>query len=472
MEKLISSIPNKKPKKQKKSNKFKILIPFANCLNGNQILKKNNDSQSNSKSITRAKSFISNKSKLTNKIPSQQKCISFISSKNSSSLFLDHTFVASKNMVLSQLQSQNLFAQNKNNIKKDTDQNSNFMQAEFNVKSFLKDLKKTYELNMDIISKFYNKDQKILSLIQSINQKISNKDKIYEKIEKVKGAMTIGKQIQSECIRKTAENEESYKEQITLSLDKISMKDEYIVILLKKLRELEIYSKRKSAILGSGFEKHKNFRIAEFVDFSTKYNKQKHNTCSEINNIKKNIFDIKKENKFYKKEQKLPQKENNNKNLSEDNKKIQKTIKYYKKNISNLNSRIQIIKNSLQQISKKNFLLNINPKLKELIKDETENNDKNKIQKNNNNNKPKNPNSNNKNVYFGKKNLIHDISASIDLTTMNNDMTKRLESFIDLSIILNDNKNNDISGIMDTTTHGNIIVKKVNFGNISKISNV
>ena len=247
------------------------------------------------------------------------------------------------------------------------------------------------------------------------------------------------------------------------------MKDEYVVILLKKLKELEIYTKRKSAIKGSGFEKHKNFRVAEFVDFSTKFTKQKTNISSEINTIKKNIFDIKKENKFYKKEESLNKKRKSSKNLSEDDKKINKTIKYYKKNISNLNSRIQIMKNSLKQISKKNFLLNVSSKLKELEDDEIEIKEKGTVEKNINDNAK---NQNNKNTYFGKKNLIHNISASIDLTTMNNDMTRRLESFIDLSIVLNDNKNNDISNIMDTTTHGNIIVKKANFGNISKISKV
>ena len=466
MEKFKPSIPNKK---SKKFNKLKILTPFVDCLNGNQFSKKNNDTQPNSKSSTRAKSLITNKTKFINKTPSQQKYISFISSKNSSSLFLDHTFVTSKNMVLSQLQSQNLFAQN--NIKRSSltkSKTNNFMQPEFSIKTFLKDLKKTYELNMDIISNFYNKDKQILSLIQKINQKISNKKEIYEKIEKIKGTMIIEKQIQSESIRKTAENEESFKEQINLSLDKISMKDEYIIILLKKLKELEIYSKRKSAIIGSGFEKHKNFTVAEFVDVSTKCNRQKNNICTEINTIKKNIFDIKKENKFYKNEENLIKKKNSNKNLSEDNKKIQKTIKYYKNNISNLNSRIQIIKNSLKQISKKNFLLNVTPKLKELIDDEIDKTEKNKVEKKTN---EISKNINSKNQYFGKRNLIHNISASIDLTTMNNDMTKRLESFIDLSVILNDNKNNDISNIIDTTTHGNIVVKKANFGNISKISN-
>jgi len=53
------------------------------------------------------------------------------------------------------------------------------------------------------------------------------------------------------------------------------MKDEYIIILMKKLKELEIYSKRKSSIVGRGFEKHKDFRVADFIDYNTNYLQQK-----------------------------------------------------------------------------------------------------------------------------------------------------------------------------------------------------
>ncbi len=116
-----------------------------------------------------------------------------------------------------------------------------------------------------------------------------------------------------------------------------------------------------------------------------------------------------------------------------------------------------LIKNTLQQISKKYFFIKVSPKLQELINNDEDN-------KNNNKNKI-----NNKNKNYLKKSLISNISASIDLTNMNNDMTKRLESFIDLSVILNDNKNNDITNIFDTISHGNVVLKKADFGKVSKI---
>jgi len=81
------------------------------------------------------------------------------------------------------------------------------------------------------------------------------------------------------------------------------------------------------------------------------------------------------------------------------------------------------------QISKKYFFIKVSPKLKELIENDEEDN-KSTI------------NYKNKRRNIGNRSLINNISASIDLTNMNNDMTKRLESFIDLSIILNNNLKN------------------------------
>ena len=270
-------------------------------------------------------------------------------------------------------------------------------------------------------------------------------------MEKVKGIMIIEKQIQSEHIRKIGENEEYFKEQINLSLDKLSMKDEYLIILMKKLKELEIYSKRKSSIFGSGFEKHRNFKVSEFIDFNTKFLQQKKLFLSEIETTKNNINKIKKENFNIKDEYEII------KNKNYKNKNIQKYIKYYNYNCDIISSRIKLLKNALSQISKKCFFIRVSPKFKELIECEEEEDNKNTI---NNINKKRN---------VPKRSLISNVSASIDLTNINNDMTKRLESFIDLSIILNDNKNNDITNIFDTITHGNIIVKKADFGKVSKI---
>ena len=444
--------------KTKKSNfnifKKNIISPFTACLNPNG----NSSKMSSINSITKLKIKSKKANKSSLQFPKNSNYMSLISSKNTSSLFIDHTFLASKNMVLSKLRDKNLFLiNNNNNNSNKTNEKKELCKRDdqdINIKAYLKDLKKTFDLNVEIITKLCNKDKKIIEIINQINKKIKYKEEMQEKIEKIKGVMIIEKQIQSEHIRKIGENEECFKEQINLSLDKLTMKDEYIIILMKKLKELEIYSKRKSSVVGSGFEKYKDFRVADFIDYNTKYLQQKNLFLSEIETSKNNIQRMKSENNNIKEEQeKLNINKNNNKHKEE---KLQKYIKYYDYNCDIISSRIKLLKNIFKQISKKYFFIKVSPKLKELIENDEEEN-KNTI---NNKNKRRN---------FGNRSLINNISASIDLTNMNNDMTKRLESFIDLSIILNDNKNNDITNIFDTISHGNIILKKADFGKVSKI---
>ena len=308
---------------------------------------------------------------------------------------------------------------------------------------------------MDIINKIYDKNKDIRELIIKVKNKIKNKEDIEKKIEKIKSVMIIEKQIQSEYIRKKGENEKFNNEQINLNLDKITMKEEYIIVLMKKLRELEIFSKRKSSIPGSGFHRYKNFKIADFVDINTKYFYQKNLLFNEIKNIKNNIKKIKIENNNIKNKQEKMQKLSKFK--KEEN--IKKFEKYYNYGINMIEYKIKILKNIMNRISEKYIYIKISPKLKSILERKDDN--ENIFEININTNK----NYKNKN----KRSLMNSISASIDLTNMNNDMSKRLESFIDLSIILNDNKNNEVTNIFDTINHGNIYVKKADFGNVSKM---
>ena len=458
----------------KKNLGFNILKtnPFKACLNinGNSNFPKVNKINTIKKNKKKSKILIdskANKSYITS--PKKKSYISLISTKNtknSSSLFLDHTFMASKNLVLSKLQKQTLFLNNNtnddinNNKKSKNGQNlesNKSKEQDINIKSYLEDMKKTLELNLDIISKYCQKDKKIKELINSINNKIKKKEEIKKKIEKIKGAMIIEKQIQSEYIRKKGENNIFQKDQINFNLDKLTMKDEYIIVLLKKLKELEIFSKRKSSIRGSGFRKYKNFKISEFVETNTKCWQQKYLILKEMKEIKINKINIKKENKKIKEEQEKYG-ENKRKKREEN---FNKFEKYYKYSCNMMESKIKILKNILNRISKEHLNIKISPKLKRLLETEEEKGE-NIFEMDFNTKK----NYSNKNK---KRNLINSISASIDLTNMNNDMTRRLESFIDLSVILNDNKNNEVTNIFDTINHGNIYLKKADFANISKM---
>ena len=339
-------------KKNSNFNIFKknLISPFTSCLNGNgnhNLIAKTNKINT----ITKSKIMSNKPNKSSLPFPKNSNYITLISPKNTSSLFLDHTFMTSKSIVLSKLQNKSLLLNPNEKKNKEKKEPSKQIQ-DINIKIYLQDLKKTFDLNIDIISKMCNKDKKIASLIEEINKKLKHKETVQSQIEKIKGKMIIEKQIQSEHIRKLGENEESYKEQINLSLDKITIKDEYIIILMKKLKELEIYSKRKSSTIGSGFEKYKHFRVADFIDFNTKYLQQKNLLTNEIEGVQNNIKQIKKENNKIKDEYETI---NNKKYKKEKN--YQKYLKYYDYNCDIISSKIKLLKNTLKQISKKYFFI-------------------------------------------------------------------------------------------------------------------
>ena len=444
--------------------------PFKACLNVNHNLYFPKDNKINTIKKNKSKIMENPKQNKSYIITSPQKksyisVISTKNTKNSSSLFLDHTFITSKNFIISKLQNKiSLLNHNSNsdnkNIKNNKKETQKSQEQDIDIKSYLQDMKKTLELNLEIISKFYKKEKNINQLIIEINNKIKVKEEIQKKIEKIKGVMIIEKQIQSELIRKKGENDEHQKEQINLNLDKITMKDEYIIVLMKKLKELEIFSKRKSSIPGSGFQKYKNFKVSDLVELNTKFTQQKNLILNDIKNIKSNKQKLKKENHKLKLEQEKYN-EINRKKRDED---IIKFEKYFNYSCTMIESKIKILKNLSSRISQKYFFIKISPKLKKLLETEEENG-QNIFEINFNTNKTYG----NKNKRSDKINLINSITASIDLTNMNNDMTKKLESFIDLSVILNDNKNNEVTNIFDTIAHGNIYLKKADFGKVSKM---
>ena len=447
--------------------------PFKACLNINHTQNFPKDNKINTIKKNRNRKIENqkqNKSYITS--PKKKSYISLISTKNtknSSSLFLDHTFITSKNFILSKLQNKTLLL-NQNTIDDNNinnkEKNGNKKEAnklqeqDIDIKSYLQDMKKTLELNLEIISKFCKKNKNIDQIINAIINKIKAKEEIQKKIEKIKGAMIIEKQIQSEYIRKKGENDVLHKDQVNFNLDKITIKDEYIIILMKKLKELEIFSKRKSSTPGTGFQRYKNFRVSEFVECNTKYIQQKNLIINDMKNIKKNKQNLKRENHKLKMEQEK-YKEIKRKKREEN---LVKFEKYYNYSCTIIESKIKILKNLSNRISQQYYFIKISPKLKRLLETEEEKGE-NIFEINFNNNKTYG----NKNKRSDKVNLINSITASIDLTNMNNDMTKRLESFIDLSVILNDNKNNEVTNIFDTIAHGNIYLKKADFGKVSKM---
>ena len=301
-------------------------------------------------------------------------------------------------------------------------------------------------MNFEILKLRINKNQEISDMLYRLESLLKKKEEFYKKKQKIKGKILIEKQIQEEFKRKIEENELYFKDQLKSSEDKNLIKDEYITLFLRKLKEVDIFTDRNSQIIGSGFEKYYNFRIADFVEENTKLFHRKGLLYLDLEEINNNIEEVKQQNKYYRIEERLylNNKQNNKNSLDY---KTQQFIQNYQKNCRIVSMRIKLLKNCIKNISKTIRFLNVPQELKNAL---TKNEDEEKVKTNR--------------MLFSKDN-----SNTLDPST-NLEITKKLESFMDFSIYLNGNnsKINESKNSFMKTAHFGDITFNVNISKIGK----
>ena len=283
-------------------------------------------------------------------------------------------------------------------------------------------------------------------MLYRLESLLKKKEEFYKKKQKIKGKILIEKQIQEEFKRKIEENELYFKDQLKSSEDKNLIKDEYITLFLRKLKEVDIFTDRNSKIIGSGFEKYYNFRIADFVEQNTKLFHRKGLLYLDLEEINNNIEEVKQQNKYFKIEERiyLNNKQNNKNSLDY---KTQQFIQNYQKNCRIVSMRIKLLKNCIKNMSKTIRFLNVPQDLKNAL---TKKEDEEKVKTNR--------------MLFSKDN-----SNTLDPST-NLEITKKLESFMDFSIYLNGNnsKINESKNSFMKTAHFGDITFNVNISKIGK----
>ena len=301
-------------------------------------------------------------------------------------------------------------------------------------------------MNFEILKLRINKNQEISDMLYRLESLLKKKEEFYKKKQKIKGKILIEKQIQEEFKRKIEENELYFKDQLKSSEDKNLIKDEYITLFLRKLKEVDIFTERNSQIIGSGFEKYYNFRIADFVEENTKLFHRKGLLYLDLEEINNNIEEVKQQNKYYRIEERLylNNKQNNKNSLDY---KTQQFIQNYQKNCRIVSMRIKLLKNCIKNISKTIRFLNVPQELKNAL---TKKEDEEKVKTNR--------------MLFSKDN-----SNTLDPST-NLEITKKLESFMDFSIYLNGNnsKINESKNSFMKTAHFGDITFNVNISKIGK----
>ena len=374
---------------------------------------------------------------------------------------------ATSSLLVNGFLSQGLIVSKEKNQKKKV---KNQKQAK---KQNLYDLEKTLDINIEILKNYFkntttamtllNQDTQITEKLEKIINTLKRKKEIINKIKEKKSKNLIQLQINLENKRKLEETLEKCKESLFDNEDAVNNKDEYVKLFQKKFVEVEIYLKRITAEMADTKKKkyYQNYKMDNFLILNTNLNKKKQKIIESITKYDEDKKNLKIENQNIKKE------EINEHNKDEEN---EKEIKNEKQNIKKNNKIIE--EKYKHMIDSKISEINI---LKEILKKEiyikNEEDNKNEIKivtpisKINNITKDKNQ------IKFKKvevkkvkkeRNIIeiHDEENGKNKSILPNDMTKRMNSFMDFSIVLNDN-----SKIKD---NGNKNISKL-WGDISVI---
>ena len=356
------------------------------------------------------------------------------STKATSSL-LDNGFL-SQGFIVSKDKNQKIKVKNPKQIKKQN----------------LYDLEKTLDINIEILKNYFktttsamtllNQDTQITEKLEKILNLLKKKKDIINKLKEKKSKNLIQLQINLENKRKLEETFEKYKESLFDNEDAVNNKDEYVKLFQKKFVEVEIYLKRITADMSDAKKKkyYQNYKMDNFLISNTNLNKKKQKIIESITKYDEDKKKLKIENQNIKKD------EINEHNKDEEN---EKEIRNEKQNLKKNNKLIeekykQMIENKISEINR----------LKEIFKNDfnkkKEEDNKNEIIINSSINKINNIPYNKNEIKFKKidvkkvkreRNMIeiNDEDDEKNKSILPEDMTKKMNSFMDFSIVLNDN---------------------------------
>ena len=323
-------------------------------------------------------------------------------------------------------------------------------------KKNLYDIERTLDINIEILRNYFktttstmtllNQDKEIIEKFEKIIKMNKRKKEILEEIKEKKSKNLIQLQINLENKRKLEETVEKYKDSLFDNEDAVNNKDEYVKLFQKKFVEVEIYLKRITSDISDLKKKkyYQNYKMDNFLLLNVNLNRKKQKIIDDISKFDNEKNNLKIENQKIKKEENIEhiKDEKNEIKIKNEEKNIKKMNeileKKYEKNIEEKISKIEKLKQFLDKKINIDNLVSHNE-----IKENSS--------KNNNN---INNNIENKNAMF-KKVEIKKINAKKinqgviemkrgkerDKSKLHNDMTKRMNSFMDLSSILNDNSN-------------------------------
>ena len=338
-------------------------------------------------------------------------------------------------------------------VSKDKNQKIKNKNQKSSKKQNLFDLEKTLDINIEILRNYFkntttamtllNQDQQILEKLENIIKIYKNKKEIINKIKEKKSKNLIQLQINLEHKRKLEETVEKYKDSLFDNEDAVNNKDEYVKLFQKKFVEVEIYLKRVTAELPDIKKKkyYQNYKMDNFLILNTTLNKNKQKIIEDISKYDEEKKNLKIQNQKIKKEEAIE----HNKDDEEE-----KEIKSEKLNLKKKNEILEekykkLIEKKKESINLLKQFIDKNININNIIKNKNEIKNEIKIESSINNIKENKNQIKYKKVEVKKVKNDRNNENKIENEEENNksilptDMTKRMNSFMDLSIVLNDN---------------------------------
>ena len=352
-------------------------------------------------------------------------------------------------------------------------------------KNNLYDLQRTLDINIEILKNFFknttsamtllNQDKQILDKLDKFLNKYKQKKEMINKIKEIKSKNLIQSQIFFETKRKFQETLNNCKESLIDNEDAVNNKDEYVKLFQKKFVEVEIYLQRITSDMEDQRRKkyYQNYKMDNFTNLNTILCKKKETLNEEINKYKIGKKNLKIENKKILKEEKdiMAQEKKRDKEREKGDGEIKKKNeiieKKYKKYIKGKIARLNILKNfmnyncNLDKLLNNEFIkkkANMNEIKTNDLSDNIEDIKKKKIVMFKKLPPKKNLNSERDN------NEIREEEDEKEKSLLPYDLTKRMNSFMDFSTILNDN-----SKIKESTNNVHKNVSKIAWGDVSAI---
>jgi len=336
----------------------------------------------------------------------------------------------------------------------------------------LYDIERTLDINIEILRNYFktttstmtllNQDKEIIEKFEKIININKRKKELLQEIKEKKSKNLIQLQINLENKRKLEETVEKYKDSLFDNEDAVNNKDEYVKLFQKKFVEVEIYLKRITSDMSDLKKKkyYQNYKMDNFLLLNVNLNRKKQKIIDDISKYDNDKNNLKKENQKIKKEENLEhikdeqneiQIKNEESNLKKTNELLEKK---YEKNIEEKFSKIEKLKKFLDKKINIDNLVNNNEIKKNVLMN-------NYINNNIDNKKGMFKKVEVKKINKERKEIKKEKER--DKSKMHNDMTKRMNSFMDLSIVLNENSN------INNNNNNNIKISRM-WGDVSAIA--